>query len=70
MNQKEYEEMRKLITAQKEQLKQLEQSNNEMYGAIIQLHKQLKAKNTFIIEKHLTSQYAKWLVEYNKSNTT
>ena len=27
---------------------------------------QLKAKNTFLIEKHLTSKYAKWLVEYNK----
>ena len=27
---------------------------------------QILAKNTFLIEKHLTSKYAKWLVEYNK----
>ena len=31
-----------------------------------ELKLQLKAKNTFLIEKHLTSKYAKWLVEYNK----
>ena len=31
-----------------------------------ELKSQLKAKNTFLIEKHLTSKYAKWLVEYNK----
>ena len=27
---------------------------------------QILTKNTFLIEKHLTSKYAKWLVEYNK----
>lgn len=31
-----------------------------------ELKSQLKAKNTFLVEKHLTSKYAKWLVEYNK----
>ena len=31
-----------------------------------ELKSQLQAKNTFLIEKHLTSKYAKWLVEYNK----
>lgn len=33
---------------------------------IITLQNEIKAKNTFLIEKHLTSKYAKWLVEYNK----
>jgi chromosome segregation ATPase len=27
---------------------------------------QILTKNTFLMEKHLTSKYAKWLVEYNK----
>lgn len=31
-----------------------------------ELKSQLQAKNTFLMEKHLTSKYAKWLVEYNK----
>jgi len=35
-----------------------------------ELKSQLKAKNTFLIEKHLTSKYAKWLVEYNKQKRT
>lgn len=51
-------------------------SGNELIEEIKKLNKekentdelksQLKAKNTFLVEKHLTSKYAKWLVEYNK----
>lgn len=70
MNEKQYEEMRRMITTQKQYLKELEKSNNEMYGEmygeIIELNKQIRLKNTFLVEKHLTSKYAKWLVEYNK----
>ena len=35
-----------------------------------ELKSQLKAKNTFLVEKHLTSQYGEWLVEYNKQKRT
>ena len=66
MNEKQYEEMRKLITTQKQYLKSMEQLKEQMISEIEQLKYQLQAKNTFLVEKHLTSKYAKWLVEYNK----
>lgn len=66
MKENQYEEMRKLITTQKQYLKSMEQLKEQMIAEIEQLKYQLQAKNTFLIEKHLTSQYSEWLVEYNK----
>ena len=45
-----------------EQLCKLQQEKEDTE----ELKSQLQAKNTFLMEKHLTSKYAKWLVEYNK----
>lgn len=66
MNEKQYEEMRKLITTQKQYLKSMDELKEQMIAEIEQLKYQLQAKNTFLVEKHLTSQYGEWLVEYNK----
>lgn len=70
MKEKQYEEMRKLITTQKQYLKSMEELKEQMIAEIEQLKYQLQVKNTFLIEKHLTSKYAKWLVEYNKQKRT
>ena len=51
MKENQYEEMRKL--------------KEQMISEIEQLKYQLQAKNTFLVEKHLTSQYGEWLVKYN-----
>lgn len=65
MKENQYEEMRKLITTQKQYLKSMEQLKEQMIVEIEQLKYQLQAKNTFLVEKHLTSQYSEWLVKYN-----
>lgn len=49
-----------------EQMRKLQQEKEDAD----ELKSQLQAKNTFLIEKHLTSKYAKWLVEYNKQKRT
>ena len=51
MKENQYEEMRKL--------------KEQMISEIEQLKYQLQAKNTFLVKKHLTSQYGEWLVKYN-----
>lgn len=35
-----------------------------------QLNQMLQDKNTYIIEKHLTKDYAKWKTEHDKKNAT
>lgn len=34
------------------------------------LNQMLQDKNTYIVEKHLTKDYAKWKIEHDKKNAT